>query len=163
MLAHAKKLPRIAEDNGDSWALLSNESDGASKAWLNDPMTANKIGHSMLIFSAIACALVFRGIPVLLWAAIYLLSALAASTVWRKKPNLSPLTWFLGVVLFGGLTALIYTIGVHAFGSSSRPWMIFRLRGIVVPALALTSFSGFARALYIRYRKASNCGKELRM
>jgi hypothetical protein len=122
-----------------------------------DPTTANEIGHLTLLLSAIVCAIGLRGIPVFIWIIAYLFSAFfAAPTAWKEKPNLTPVVWFLGTILFGGLTALMYLIGVGIFGSTGKPWMIFRIPGILIPMLALTSVSSFARALYVRYRR----GKE---
>jgi hypothetical protein len=88
---------------------------------------------------------------VFVWIIAYLFSAFAAPTVWKEKQHLTPIVWFLGAVLFGGLTALMCIIGVRIFGSAGQPWMVFHLPGIIVPILALISVSGFARALYVRY------------
>ena len=84
------------------------------------------------------------------WILAYVLAAIAASTAWREKPNLSPLAWLLGVMVFGGLAGLMYWIGTRVTGSANKPWMVFRLQWILVPVLGLVSVSGFARALYIR-------------
>jgi hypothetical protein len=119
-----------------------------------NPSTANKIGHLILALSAIACVAGFRGVPVFVWILAYVVAAAAASTAWREKPNLSPLTWFLGVMVFGGLAGLMYWIGVRVSGSANQPWMVFRLQGILIPVLGLVSVSGFARALYVwSYRR----------
>jgi hypothetical protein len=83
------------------------------------------------------------------WILAYVVAAAAASTAWREKPNLSPLIWFLGVIVFGGLAGLMYWIGVRVPGSANQPWMVFRLQWILIPVLALVSASGFARALYV--------------
>ena len=116
----------------------------------HDSNTGNAIGHLTLALSAIGCGIGLRGTPAFVWIAVYAFSALAASAAWKEKPNLSPLTWLFGTVMFGGLTALMYVIGVRVSGSANQPWMVFGKGGIVIPALALISVSGFARALYVR-------------
>jgi hypothetical protein len=125
-----------------------------------DPVVANRVGHFTLALSAAACALGCRGIPVLAWVAVYALSAFVASTAWREKPNLSPVVWFLGVLLFGGLTTLMYLIGVRVLGTANPPWLMFRLQWIIVPVLALISLSGFARALYVWFYRRGNSGTD---
>jgi hypothetical protein len=107
-----------------------------------DPSVANRIGHFTLALSAIACAVGFRRVPVFLWIAAYLLSAWGASNAWRKKPDLSPLGWLLGVALCGGLTALCWL---------DQSWVVSPLYWIASAMLALISASGFTRALYMRY------------
>ncbi len=107
-----------------------------------DPRVANSIGHFTLVLSAIACAVGFTRVPVFLWIGAYVLSAFGASKAWKKKPNLSPFGWLLGVVLCGGLTALCWL---------DQSWVVSRFYWIALAMLALTSVSGFTRALYIRY------------
>lgn len=48
------------------------------------------------------------GIPAFVWIIAYVLSALAGSAAWKERLNLSPVIWFLGAVLFGSLTVLMY-------------------------------------------------------
>jgi hypothetical protein len=131
------------------------EEGGLTNVSPHDPRTANDIGYIALALAAISCAAAFRGIPVLMWIAVYVFSAFAASAIWKGKSNLSPLAWFCGAAFFTLLTALLYGIGVRVFGAANQPWRIFKLYLILLPALALVFVSGFSRALYIwfsRYR-----------
>ncbi len=107
-----------------------------------DPRVANRIGHCTLALSAVACAVAFRRVPVFLWIAAYVLSALGASNAWKKRPNLSPLGWLLAVALCGGLTALCWL---------DQSWVVSPLYWVALAMLALVSASGFARALYMKY------------
>jgi hypothetical protein len=86
--------------------------------------TANKIGHFTLALSLVACVAGLRGVPVFVWILAYVIAAAAASTAWREKPDLSPLTWFLGIMVFWGLAGLMYWIGVRLTGSANQPWMV---------------------------------------
>ena len=83
-----------------------------------DPTTANAIGHITLVLVSMACAVGLRGIPVFVWIIAYLFSVFVAPTIWKEKQDLTPLIWFLGAVLFGGLTALLYLIGARLLGSN---------------------------------------------
>ncbi len=106
--------------------------------------------HLTLVLAAIASAVGLRGVPVFVWIIAYLFSAFVASTVWKELETLSPVIWFLAAALGGGLTALMYLIGIRFLGSAGQPWLIFRIPGMIAPVAALTAVSGFARALYVR-------------
>ncbi len=102
---------------------------------------------------SLAFALGLRGIPVFVWIIAYLFSAFVAPTIWKVKQDVTPAIWFLSAVLSGGLTALLYLIGVRLLGPTGQPWLVFRIPGILAPMAALISISSFARALYVAKRR----------
>jgi hypothetical protein len=111
---------------------------------------ADDIGHLVLLLVAGVCAWVFRGIPWWLWLVIYGFSAFVAPMAWKEKA-LTPARWLIGAIGFSGVTALLYRIGLGLIGSG-EPWMIFKIPGLLVPVIALSCVSGFARGMYMRSR-----------
>jgi hypothetical protein len=112
--------------------------------------TANVIGHLALLLMATACGLSLRGIPVFVWIIAYLFSAFVAPTAWKELDDASLTSWFVGAVVAGVATGLIYAIGTRFFGSEGQPWLVFRIPGILAPFVALIASSGFIRAVYVR-------------
>ena len=115
-----------------------------------DSAMANGIGHLALFLIATACGLGLRGIPIFVWIIAYLFSAFVAPTAWKELDDASLKFWFVGTVMAGGATGLIYAIGTRLFGSEGQPWLVFRIPGILAPFVALIASPGFIRAVYVR-------------
>jgi len=108
---------------------------------------ANVIGHLTLLLVAGICAFAFRGIPDWLWLIVYVFSAFLASSAWQAWET-RPAFWLLGAGLGGGLTYLLYLVGVRFL---DQPWLVFKLGGMLAPLSLLICVSGFVRTVYMHF------------
>ena len=111
---------------------------------------ANIVGHLVLLLVAGACAFLFRGIPVLIWLIVYILSALIATSAWGELESWAPLHWLSGALLGGVLTYVLYLFGMHFL---HQPELVFKLWLMLVPISLLVCTAGLARSIYTHFER----------
>lgn len=107
---------------------------------------ANDLGHVTLVVLAVLCALLIRGIPVWLWAIVYLFAAWLAGTAWEEK-TWKASSWLLLCAGCAAFTAL--GMGLGKLLGLTEAWRSLKFPFLASLALALVAFSAFVRRMYL--------------